>query len=49
MGTSVGRRVVDAFDAKYTKVGMEMEQQKEAGTEGEGGLRRALRIGAAPA
>jgi len=49
MGTSVGRRVVDAFDAKYTKVGMGKEQQKEAGKEVEGGVRRGLRTGAASA
>jgi hypothetical protein len=49
MGTSGGRRVVDAFDAKYTKVGRGKEQQKEAGTEVEGGVRRGLRTGAASA
>lgn len=49
LGGSVGRRVVEAFDAKYTKVGMGKEQQKEADKEGEGGGRRGLRTGAAPA
>ncbi|GAB5037415.1 phosphoesterase pa-phosphatase related protein [Nannochloropsis oceanica] len=50
LGTSVGQRVVDAFDAKFTKVGMMgKEQQKEESKKGEeggeGGARRGLRTG----
>ena len=47
LGTIIGRRVVDAFDAKFTKVGMGKEQQKEGSKKGAkgGGVRRGLRTG----